>query len=163
MNIGVDFGGVLSVHGNKNTDGKEHRNDEIDMPDAIESLKFLKSLGHKLYIVSFCGKARAVGTKKSIEETLPNLFEGVYFVKDREYKKYICDYLDIDVMIDDTLTILEDIKQYILNISIILFDGPEVKTWKNTIDAIDIITTNKNWNSTIVIDKLPISKYIHNV
>ena len=63
--IGVDFGGVLSIHDSKmtNNSGLEHKNTAINMPFAIDNLKKLKKQGHELYIISFCGKTRAKETK----------------------------------------------------------------------------------------------------
>lgn len=110
LKIGIDFGGVLSIH-----DGEpiavEHRSTAINMPNAIESLHLLKKLGHKLYLISFCGKTRAVQTKKSIDDNIPDLFEETYFVKSKKYKKDITKYVGCDIMIDDTLDILVDIEK----------------------------------------------------
>ena len=67
--IGIDFGGVLSSK-SINQNGAEHINTCIDMPFAIENLLKLKSHGHKLFLISFCGRTRAVETNKSLQNTM---------------------------------------------------------------------------------------------
>ena len=49
MNIGIDFGGVLSIH---DLGSKEHINTSINMPNALESLYALKET-HNLFLISF--------------------------------------------------------------------------------------------------------------
>lgn len=104
--IGIDFGGVLSIHDAPDT-GKEHRSVAINMPHAIDALRRLKAAGHKLVLVSFAGKSRSAETRASIEATCPDIFDQVYFVKDKGYKLAICRYAGCDVMIDDRADVLE--------------------------------------------------------
>lgn len=104
--LGIDFGGVLSIHDGPDT-GKEHRSVAINMPYALEALRKLKSDGHKLVLVSFAGKSRSMETMASIEETCPDVFDSIYFVKDKAHKLAICRYEGCDVMIDDREDILE--------------------------------------------------------
>jgi hypothetical protein len=133
LTIAIDFGGVLSVHDAKNDTGSEHHNVSINMEGALEALVTLKKAGHKLYLVSFCGRRRAVETMESINTSAPGIFDGLYFVKDKAYKKHICAYLGADVMIDDTLPILVDIAQNAEPRQLILFSGdPGFKTQGNT-------------------------------
>lgn len=104
--LGIDFGGVLSIHDSPDT-GKEHRSVAINMPYALETLRKLKSDGHRLVLVSFAGKSRSIETMASIEETCPDVFDCIYFVKDKAHKLAICQYEGCDVMIDDREDILE--------------------------------------------------------
>lgn len=114
FNIGVDFGGVLS---SKDTLGTEHVNTCIDMPFAVENLLKLKALGHKLFLISFCGKTRAIETKLSLETTMisekvscASLFNEIYFVKDTKFKKAVCEYLNCHFMVDDRDDILFEVQ-----------------------------------------------------
>ena len=108
FNIGVDFGGVLSVDDTKS----EHRNTTVDMPDAIKSLQILKEAGHRLFLISFCGKSRAIETRKSLEETgIYTLFEAMFFTKKPEYKKYICTHVGCHFMIDDNEDVLAGVAE----------------------------------------------------
>lgn len=114
FNIGIDFGGVLSSHDAKI--GAQHVNTAIDMPLAIENLLKLKHQGHHLFLISFCGKNRAIETKQSLIDTpiMPgsdmkcaSLFEKMYFTPDRKYKKEICEFLNCHFMVDDRSDIQE--------------------------------------------------------
>jgi hypothetical protein len=114
FHIGIDFGGVLSAH--DASIGAEHVNTAIDMPLAIENLVRLRQQGHKLYLISFCGKTRAIQTKKSLMETTfdgkhmcSDLFEKMYFVKDRKYKRELCEFLKCHFMVDDRTDIQEEV------------------------------------------------------
>src|ERR1041385_8370851 len=96
FNIGIDFGGVLSIHDGGNV---EHKNSLINIP--LESIIKLKTIDHNLYIVSFCGLTRAKETKLSIESSaLHNAFTNQYYVKKREHKREICEYTGCHFMID---------------------------------------------------------------
>jgi hypothetical protein len=110
LKIGVDFGGVLSIHDQGERAGAEHNNTTINIPEALESLRLLKQAGHKLYLNSFCGKNRAMETKAAIEKEAPGLFDGLFFVKNKKFKGAITRYLGCDAMIDDRLDILQDIQ-----------------------------------------------------
>lgn len=124
LRIGIDFGGVLSIHDRSHMDGKEHRSTQIDMPYALEALKYLKSQGHQLYLISFCGRSRAIDTLASLKTSgVYELFTAVYFVKDKLYKKDLCRYLGCDVMIDDTRSILIDIYQHYPSCRTLLFES----------------------------------------
>jgi hypothetical protein len=106
LTIGIDFGGVLSIN---DTSNNIHRNVTIDMPYAKEAL-FELSKTCRLFLVSHCGKQRAIQTKESlIVSGLADYFSGLYFVKKPEYKSQITKYLECDIMIDDTKSVLENI------------------------------------------------------
>ena len=115
MNIGIDFGGVLSMKDKEGTEDKqeglvqvqEHKNTCIDMPGAIEALHQLKAQGHNLILISFCGKKRALETKQSLEDSgLAALFSALVFVKKPHLKKDICEQYQCRYMIDDRADIL---------------------------------------------------------
>jgi hypothetical protein len=77
MIIGIDFGNTLSI---QDEDGK--MNTSIDMPGAMQALEQLRLNGHKLYLISFCGRKRAEQTKIAIE----GLFDGFFFYKNSKCK-----------------------------------------------------------------------------
>lgn len=108
LRIGVDYGNVCSSdsEGYEGNTGNEYA---INVPNCLETLLKLKAEGHTLYLISFCGAARARATKAYFDNLHNNPFSGLYFVKDREYKKYICQKLGIDVMIDDRSDVLSTI------------------------------------------------------
>jgi hypothetical protein len=155
FNIGIDFGGVLGIH--DNTFGAEHRNVSINMPLAVESLLKLKSLGHRLYLISFCGRSRAIETQKSLEmtnitdsKTCAEVFDEIIFVKDIEYKRYICEYLNCHFMIDDR----EDIQRHVVQSECktipILFGAeshPDFTAAKDWNMAIEIITSTPHFST----------------
>jgi hypothetical protein len=87
MKIGIDFGGVLSIPDGEDKNG--HVNTSIDMPGALEALLFLKKQEHSLFLISFAGKQRSLDTRKSIEKINPNLFDEMYFVKDKMTKALV--------------------------------------------------------------------------
>ena len=111
--IGVDFGGVLAKH-KKGEDAEkleEHKNTQIDMPGAIETLKKLKKNGHDLYIVSFCGKKRAIEGKAEIENSgLTNVFTEQIYIKNPFKKGDVLLNFGCNFMIDDRLDLLNKIK-----------------------------------------------------
>jgi hypothetical protein len=111
--IGVDFGGVLAKH-KKGEDAEkleEHKNTQIDMPRAIETLKKLKKNGHDLYIVSFCGKKRALEGKEEIENSgLTNVFTEQIYIKNPFKKGDVLLNFGCNFMIDDRLDLLNKIK-----------------------------------------------------
>ena len=109
LKIGIDVGGVLSIHKTDVGDG-EHENTGIDMPHAIESVRALAAAGHTLYIVSFCGRRRAMETRDSLVACgLADCFAAMYFVKKVTHKKHVCASLGLDVLIDDRGDILRSV------------------------------------------------------
>jgi hypothetical protein len=146
--IGIDFGGVLSVYKAKiDNEYAEHINTELDMPNAINSLKKLKKLGNDLYLISYCGKNRAIETFNAIEKkNVSNLFNEQFYVKSTKYKGSICKYIGCHFMIDDRKIILDNIKRYNNNIVTILFGN-------NSINDENILSHKfaKDWNDVIKI------------
>lgn len=136
ITIGIDFGGVLSVNDYSDS---FHRNTAIDMPGAKEAIIEL-SKTCRLYLVSHCGKQRAIETKQSlIENGLADYFCGLYFVKKPEYKSEITRYLCCHAMIDDTKAILDNICLYDDKITPILFTN----NWNEIIKIISTIGKNE--------------------
>jgi hypothetical protein len=146
FNIGIDFGGVLSIHDDimTNITGSEHRNTSINMPFAIDSIKYLKEQGNNLYLISFCGKTRALETRASMKNNNElKFFDELYFVKTKPYKNELCSYLGCHFMIDDNVEILDNIKSNNNKIITILFDKEEhpnhkcAKDWQEVIKIIN--------------------------
>lgn len=105
----IDFGGVLSVHDKSDDSG--HMSINIDMKEAVDTLKSLKKAGHRLHLNSFCGKARADLTRKALNEKTADLLTSLNFVKDKKYKGLITKMTGADVMIDDRLDVLLLVKK----------------------------------------------------
>lgn len=120
FNIGIDFGGVLSAHDDNDSQiSAEHKNTSMNIPGAIENLLKLKSIGHKLFLISFCGKARAVETLQKLKSTfvpgseamvVADIFDGIYFVKNIAFKREVCEFLKCHFMIDDRVDVLLNFK-----------------------------------------------------
>jgi len=118
--IGIDFGGVLSIHDRGDRSG-EHKSVAINMPDGMKSLAQLKKDGHQLHLISFCGKKRAQETRQSL--SVVEELCSQYYVKDKTFKKSVCKFLGCDIMIDDNLDILIGIVKMLPNIVCIFFQG----------------------------------------
>jgi hypothetical protein len=102
LRIGVDFGGVLSVLDDGNGKGQQQWNTKIDIPGALKTLNQWKAAGHQLFLISFCGAARARLTANSIRNQCPNLFDDVMFVRMPSYKWLALWHYGCHVMIDDS-------------------------------------------------------------
>ena len=140
MIIGIDFGGVLSV--DDTLVSSPHRNTAVDMPGAKEALAEL-SKDHKLFLISFCGKRRAMETKASIIAAgLSNYFTGLYFVKHPDYKSQLTRYLGCHIMIDDTVQVLDNIRTNDDKIITILFNT--ATTWYEIPAIITSLTNTEN-------------------
>lgn len=147
MIIGIDFGGVLSI--DDILSRTPHRNTTIDMPGAKEAIAQLAK-DHKLFLISFCGKRRAMETKASIIEAgLDKYFTGLYFVKHPDYKAQITRYLGCNVMIDDTVHVLDNIRAHNDKIHTILFNPINLsirhsfaKNW----ETVELILHNSEYN-----------------
>ena len=72
MRIGIDCGGVLFVTNTKFepefSEDADRDEPEAWMPGAKEALEELKQQGHELFVVSFCGKRRALETREKLLE-----------------------------------------------------------------------------------------------
>lgn len=165
FNIGIDFGGVLSIHDSKttNTDGKEHKNTSINMPGGQEALEKLKQDGHNLYLISFCGKQRAIETRQSIKDNnVDHYFNEQYYVKSKIFKNDLCQYLGCHFMIDDNCDILDNVKKNNPDIVTIWFDGnkqdvTDHKVASNWDEVLTIIYSTDHFEamkSKINVDKL---------
>lgn len=150
MRIGIDFGGVLSIDDSVT----QHKNTEIDMPGAKEAIIELAKT-HELFLISFCGKRRAIETRESIiASDLNNYFTDMYFVKHPDYKAQLIQYLKCNVMIDDRKDVLENISHYTTNIHTILF-----RDWLQTISIIQNLDISYNIDSPI----MDISRYYYKI
>lgn len=155
--IGVDFGGVLARHSKPGEEVKpvaEHKNTHIDMPGAIENLHKLKKKGHELYIVSFCGKKRALeGMQEIKEEGLEPVFTEQIYIGNPWEKGTVLNKFGCNFMIDDRLDLLDTIKRKAPKTKTIWFGQTKDKctngnhicaeTWD---DVYKIITTSKPFN-----------------
>lgn len=110
LTIGVDYGGVCSEHDAKHEDNTFSGEVGINVEFCLASLLHLRSIGHKLVLISFCGARRAKETREYFATLKENPFDEMYFVKNRKHKKQICQFAGVDVMIDDRLDILETIQ-----------------------------------------------------
>lgn len=152
--IGVDIGGVLSSKAKEYESDTNRLETEFDMPGCIEALMALKSKGHRLFIVSFCGERRAKETMRLYQEKYTHIFEDAFFVKKRPFKHDVAVYCGIDVMVDDRF----DILKHMTTVHRIHFVG----------DLMDDIVkeaaqdkrtkrfTAKNWSDVVQIIDIPI-------
>jgi len=106
LRIGIDYGGVLSIHNRGKRDNNVGRGSFFNMPGAFEFLKTLKDKGHELYLISYCGPKLAGKITKAIPD---GLFTKLFFTKTKNNKAGVVKHLSCDVMIDDTLTVLINI------------------------------------------------------
>jgi hypothetical protein len=167
FNIGIDFGGVLSLHDSKENVTKEHVNTIIDMPGAIKSLEKLNSQNNNLYLISFCGKNRAISTNKSISDnSLAYLFKEQFYVKNASYKKDVCKRLGCNFMIDDREDVLDEVKKSNTEIITILFGKSQNeclnnnhKCAENWEDVVKIISSTPFFE--IKGENISLDKYIY--
>lgn len=177
LKIGIDFGGVLSIHDRSHTTEAEHKSDEINMPDALNELEKIKSLGHELILISFCGKSRAIKTKESVMKTCSKLFDKIIFVKSKDFKVDVCKKYGCDVMIDDTLDILVQIHKFSDIPNLIWFTGDpsskegntklpritEIDSWKEITRKIESFQTCLWKSGTKEDDSIDLTKKIYDV
>lgn len=117
FSIGINFGGVLCSNDYTFTPNKTTT---IDVPYAIDSLKYLKKYNCNLYLISFSGLERAINNRNCIEP-ISYLFSKQFFVKKMQYKKYICNLIGCHFMIDNRVEVLDDIHKHNHKIITILF------------------------------------------
>lgn len=116
LKIGIDFGGVccyLTRDDNDDTQKYDPNFKEaITMDGCIDALKYLVKQGHKLYLISFCGKNRANATRNMLCTEHSDLFkkENLFFVKKRWFKSKVCNHLGLDVLIDDRIDIITSLR-----------------------------------------------------
>jgi len=109
MKIGIDIGGVCSYKSDKYESETEEMKEIINVKDCVNSLYKLKENNHMLYIVSFCGKKRVKNTREQIELLYNGLFTDMFFVKNKLKKNQILKYCGMDIMIDDTISVIGEI------------------------------------------------------
>jgi hypothetical protein len=101
--LAIDAGGVLF---HKESGGISRK----PIQGAIEWLSKLKDEGCRLFLISFASRKTAGITVNDIAEYYPNLFDGLFFVKNKLEKVALCRYLGSDVMIDDTWEVHRNIR-----------------------------------------------------
>lgn len=156
MKIGIDFGGVLSITDTITT-LKPHMNTSIDMPGAKEAIIELAK-HHELFLISFCGKRRAIETKASIITAgIFDYFTSLYFVKHPEYKSQITKYIGCDLMIDDNIDVLDNISKHNDTIyTLLLLDTTHknghihVSSWNNTVTLINSLDKRNVLNDKMI-------------
>jgi hypothetical protein len=174
LRIGVDMGGVCVHKGQEYEDDRAKFHRVMDMPNCVEILRLLKAKGHYIVLVSFCGRSRATDTSKSLRK--PNhtdLFDEMYFVKNKSFKDAIAKHLALDVMIDDRWDILENMHTvYRLHFTadVPAKKMPQKKRWKKNerFDVIDwksayktITQLQPRGNKPIVLSKSDLSNLCH--
>ena len=142
--IGVDFGGVCSVHSERYETNDEASEELINVPGCVEALTTMRQAGHKLILVSFCGAKRAKATRDYLKDK--DLFDELIFVKDRKYKADACKRFGIDVLIDDR----QDILSTIAPTQSILFTYENDLAGKKT-QAPKYMRIAKNWEDVLMI------------
>ena len=135
MNIGIDFGNVLSILDEEN----KSRNLCMNMPFALDSLFTLKSQGHKLFLISFCGKSRPLETSTAILKEYPDLFENMFLTRAKKYKLEVYQLICADILIDDTLEILQHVNNNAPNILTIHFNPQNPIEWKCVLSQVSNI------------------------
>jgi hypothetical protein len=116
--IAVDIGGVCST---LDAEGAVEFGSLFNMPGCIEALTKWKQMGHELFILSFCGKARAAYIARTVEKDFGHLFDvnHVICVPDKMLKSQVCMNRQIDWLLDDNLEVLNSL----VNTQGILFRG----------------------------------------
>lgn len=109
FNIGIDAGGVLFQHRRNSSNSTEDTSSTIWNEGALDSLKKLKTKGHRLYLISFAGKKTGELTKQALRDEASEYIdeEDMYIVNHRLKKGKLCKQLGIDVMLDDRPDVLE--------------------------------------------------------
>ena len=133
--IGIDLGGVVFPGGDRyNPENTE----PVFLEGCIQALRELKRQGHILVVVSYCRNARAKRTFGMLQssELYRDLFDLVFFVGKRQHKKHLVNMLQMDVMIDDTPSILAGMPD---NTECILFGNKE--------STVDGVHRCENWAS----------------
>lgn len=171
LRVAIDFGGVITQKEERSTENKDsdHDTTQVNMPYVKESLLKLKTR-HTLYLNSFCGFKRAVDTYEAVKTEIPDIFEKVYFVKDRKYKGLICKYEGCHVLIDDRLDVLQNAKSVFPELQCILFytnqklegcEFPIVNDWRVMEDIIERLIEYKDLPTND--NKIEINKICHKV
>lgn len=101
LTVFFDFGGVLSAnaHWMREKTRKKVNDEDTESVDSFNHILFefasyLKDLGFTLYLLSYAGLATASSSLASLKKYLQkicktDLFEGVFFVPDRQFKKRV--------------------------------------------------------------------------
>ena len=109
LTIGIDYGNVCSQDAHKHEDDVFAGETGINVPGCLEALQILRAQGHRLILISFCGRNRAKRTREYLDSLDEKPFHEVYFVKNRNYKAHVCQQRGVDIMIDDRMDILKTV------------------------------------------------------
>jgi 5'(3')-deoxyribonucleotidase len=129
--LAIDVGGVLIAK--KDQSGADTNFDEVKwLPGALESVKEL-SKHFDLYILSFCGKKTEQETRDALRsEVLPYIPESKWiFTRKREHKVLRMQELSIDILIDDTLEIIEAVTK--ANLKGVHYGSEQYSTWDSCV------------------------------
>ena len=104
------------------------------IPGAFEGIKTLKDEGHEIHIVTSRDQKHYLHTAVNIAEYMDNPF-GVVYTNGRT-KKDLCGILQAQIMIDDSLKILDD-----------FYDTCRIKNnWVTRIYGQDVLILRQPWN-----------------
>jgi hypothetical protein len=121
LKIGIDNGGVCSIHRASGNEQGHVADDELNMPGARASLEILRGMGHQLFLESFAGRRRALATYAVLNPL--NLFEALHFTKRKEFKSSICEHFGLDVMIDDSFDVVTQVAEQNPSMLVLHFTG----------------------------------------
>jgi len=148
LRIGIDFGGVCQKDSETYESSVIEGNNIFDIEECESTLKKLRADGHKLILISFCGRSRAEYTRKLVS----NYFDELYFVKNRDYKTIVCENRCVDIMIDDRLDILKTLKCSSLHFCSHQSDANEdfiptarADSWEDVYRIINNVNTNQKY------------------
>ena len=115
MNIAIDIGGVaveraLAYESDSTSFDIEFKT------NFIAVITMLCDLGHTLFFNSYCGQKREGKTRNDFR-LVNDLVSAIpesnwHFVRKRKRKADVCDTIQADIMIDDTLNICVMLKEY---------------------------------------------------
>ena len=136
--IAIDVGGVLIIK-----DGISTTEDTVIsssgarwMPGALEAVEALTKAGYECWVLSFAGRQREQDTIKAFNEAGFRKLIPAHrwiFVKSREAKMPAMFKHGLDLLIDDTKEIIDDVRAG--GFKAIWF-GHETKTWPEVVAAL---------------------------
>lgn len=127
--IAIDVGGVLLEKKDRNGADTNFDVDDVKwLPGALDAVKKLKDL-YDVYILSFCGKKTEMETRealrKFVAQDVPE--DKWIFTRNRAHKAPRMLENGIDILIDDTEQIIDQVEQ--TGLSGMHFGGKKYKDW----------------------------------